>query len=228
MNESELKSFIKTKIEPSNAPGLLRLAFHDAGTFCKSSQTGGVNGSIVNSPEEINRDVNDGLLKSVTLINCIKNEVPQISNSDLIAVAGAVSVEICGGPIIDVGLGRKDVFVADPDNRLPDENDNADQLKSQFERMGLSAKDLVVLSGAHTLGDAKDKPFTDDRLQFNNAYFVNLQKRELPQHLGRFKSDESLNTDAEMKSYVSLYATNQEQFFNDFKESYKKMTSLGR
>lgn len=226
MTEKSLKEFIKTKIELKNAPGLLRLAFHDAGTFCKKTKTGGVSGSISN-PEEIKRDVNDGLAKSSNLVLSIKEDLSEISLADVIAVAGAVAVEISGGPVVSVGLGRVDNLEPAPDGRLPDENDDADKLVSTFDRMGLSMKDLVILSGAHTLGDAEDKPFTDNRLEFDNSYFKNLLKSDVPEHLGRFTSDEALLTQAEMKNLIELYAENEEAFFRDFKEAYVKMTSLG-
>jgi hypothetical protein len=44
MNESEIRSIIKNKINKKNAPGLVRLAFHDSGNFCQLSNTGGVSG----------------------------------------------------------------------------------------------------------------------------------------------------------------------------------------
>ena len=226
MTEKDVKDFIKSKIETKNAPGLLRLAFHDSGTFCKQSKDGGVSGSITHT-DEIKREENDGLQKSVNLVKQLKEELSNISLPDIIAISGAVAVEICGGPTIDVGLGRIENCDPAPESRLPDENDNANKLRETFGRMGLSLKDLVVLSGAHTLGDAKDKPFTDDRLSFNNSYFINLQKKELPTHLGRFKSDEALTEDQDLKTYVDLYAQDEAAFFNDFTESYKKMTSLG-
>ena len=226
MNEGQLKEIIKNNIENKNAPGLLRLAFHDSGTFCKHTKTGGVSGSITNSIE-LSREENDGLQKSADLVSRLKEDIPDVSLSDIIAVAGAVAVEICGGPTIDVGLGREDNLEVSPDGRLPDENDEIDHLKNTFDRMGLSTKDLVVLSGAHTLGDARDKPFTDDRLTFNNNYFKNLLKEELPEKLGRFKSDEALKKDDESFELVKKYAENEELFFNDFVESYQRMTKLG-
>nr|KAJ0194416.1 hypothetical protein LSAT_V11C800419820 [Lactuca sativa] len=42
------------------APIMLRLAFHDAGTYCKHTQTGGPNGSI-RKPEEFEQSCNKGL-----------------------------------------------------------------------------------------------------------------------------------------------------------------------
>ncbi len=226
MDNKKLKDVIKSCIEKKNAPGLLRLAFHDSGTFCKKENNGGVSGSITNL-SELARDENDGLKNSAELVMKLKEKLPDVSVPDLIAVAGAVAVEICGGPAIEVQLGRKECFKDAPESRLPDENDGPKELQHKFARMGFSAKDLVVLSGAHTLGDARDKAFTDDRLTFSNSYFKNLAKKDLPAHLGRFKSDEALTEDSSLQKYVDQYAADEELFFRDFKESYIKMTNLG-
>ena len=47
--------------------------------------------------------------------------------------------------------GRRDAAVADPLNRLPEETLSAEALRMSFESKGLSAQDLVALSGAHTV-----------------------------------------------------------------------------
>ncbi len=226
MNEQDVKKIIKENIEKKNAPGLVRLAFHDSGTFCKNTNSGGVSGSITN-PSELGREENDGLKKSADLIILLKSKLPSITVPDIIAVAGAAAIEICGGPIINVSLGRKESFDDAPKARLPDENDGSEKLKKTFDRMGFTTKELVVLSGAHTLGDARDKAFTDDRLTFNNNYYKNLLNKNLPSHLGRFKSDEVLTKDDELLQYVEQYAKNQNLFFEDFKNTYIKMTQLG-
>ena len=226
MNEQEIKNIIKTNIEKKNAPGLLRLAFHDSGTFCPKTRDGGVSGSITNACE-LAREENDGLQKSADLIAKLKTKLLNISVPDIIAIAGAVAVEICGGPIINVTLGRKENLEVAPEARLPDENDGADQLKQTFGRMGFTAKELVTLSGAHTLGDARDKAFTDDRLTFNNSYFKNLINKDLPAHLGRFKSDEALTEATDLRQHVEQYAKDEELFFKDFKDVYIKMSQLG-
>ena len=47
--------------------------------------------------------------------------------------------------------GRIDAVVADPVNRLPEETLSAEALRMSFESKGLSAQELVALSGAHTV-----------------------------------------------------------------------------
>lgn len=47
--------------------------------------------------------------------------------------------------------GRRDATEADPTNRLPEETLSAEALRLSFESKGLSAQELVALSGAHTV-----------------------------------------------------------------------------
>ena len=47
--------------------------------------------------------------------------------------------------------GRKDAASADPANRLPEETLSAEALRLNFEAKGLSAQELIALSGAHTV-----------------------------------------------------------------------------
>lgn len=76
----------------------------------------------------------------------------RVSNADLIALAGAYAVAICGGPAIDVPVGRTDATGPDPPGRMVSEQAGVAALRANFADKGLSANDLVVLSGAHTLG----------------------------------------------------------------------------
>ena len=80
---------------------------------------------------------------------------PEISKSDLWAAAGCAAVEFLGGPAIPFRFGRTD----DADGarcpmngRLPDASQGADHLRVVFHRMGFNDRDIVALSGAHTLG----------------------------------------------------------------------------
>ncbi|PNX70673.1 L-ascorbate peroxidase peroxisomaL-like [Trifolium pratense] len=93
-------------------------------------------------------------------------------------LAGVVAVEITGGPTIHFVPGRKDSLESPQEGRLPDAKQGASHLREIFYRMGLTDKDIVALSGGHTLGKAhKDRsdfegPWTRDPLKFDNSYFV--------------------------------------------------------
>lgn len=75
-----------------------------------------------------------------------------MSKADLIALAGAKAVAVCGGPAIMVLVGRQDAAAADPTGRMVSEKAGVEALKANFADKGLGVKEMVVLSGAHTLG----------------------------------------------------------------------------
>lgn len=88
-------------------PLLVRLAWHDAGTFCAKSGTGGANGSIRFQPEA-GHGANKGLALAHKLIAEIKSAVPEVSYADLYQLAGVVAIEFAGGPKIPFRFGRVD------------------------------------------------------------------------------------------------------------------------
>lgn len=66
-----------------------------------------------------------------------------------------------GGPWWVVAVGRRDgrLSLANETTALPGPTASFEQLKQAFHGRGLSTKDLVVLSGAHTLGFAHCSSF---------------------------------------------------------------------
>ena len=77
-----------------------------------------------------------------------------------------------GGPWWVVAVGRRDgrVSLANETTALPGPTASFEQLKQAFHGRGLSTKDLVVLSGAHTLGFAHCSSFQNRiRLQGTDA-----------------------------------------------------------
>lgn len=131
------------------APIMLRLAWHDAGTYDANKKSGGPNGSI-RFKDELNRPHNKGLEKAVAFCEEVKAKHPRVSYADLYQLAGVVAVEVTGGPAIHFTPGRKDAESAD-EGDLPDPNQGASHLRTLFSRMGLTDKDIVALSGGHTL-----------------------------------------------------------------------------
>lgn len=67
-----------------------------------------------------------------------------------------------GGPYWDVKVGRRDgrsTSVTAANNGIPPPTSNLSRLISRFNALGLSTKDLVALSGAHTIGQARCTSF---------------------------------------------------------------------
>lgn len=154
------------------APILVRLAWHDSGTYDKSitdwPKCGGANGSI-RWDVELAHGANAGLKEGVEVLEPLKKKYPQVSYADLYQMASVVAIESCGGPTIELQYGRVDMMSdkeCPEDTRLPapeapfgDDSTNAgEHLQKVFHRMGLTDQDIVCLSGAHTLGRAfKDR-----------------------------------------------------------------------
>jgi L-ascorbate peroxidase len=159
-------------------PILVRLAWHDSGTFDKSVKgewpsAGGAIASIRFSPE-INHGANAGLAGAAKLLEPVKQKFPDVSYADIYQMASAYSIEKAAGPKIDMKYGRVDAESPEqcsPEGNLPDAEagDNGEygtdtgtastkdttpngHLRKVFYRMGLNDEEIVALSGAHTFG----------------------------------------------------------------------------
>ncbi|XP_020083739.1 probable L-ascorbate peroxidase 3 isoform X2 [Ananas comosus] len=224
----DLRALISSK---SCAPIMLRLAWHDAGSYDAKTKTGGPNGSI-RFEEEYSHSANAGLKIAIDLLEPVKAKHPKITYADLYQLAGVVAVEVTGGPTIDFVPGRKDSSRCPEEGRLPDAKQGASHLREVFYRMGLSDKDIVALSGGHTLGRAHpersgfDGAWTKDPLKFDNSYFIELLKEE-SEGLLKLPSDKTLVEDPVFRRYVELYAKDEDAFFKDYAESHKKLSELG-
>jgi len=88
---------------------LLRLVFHDAGTFSASQGQGGANASV---QFELKRPENSGLNRGWKVIEQTMQELREtvaeghVSLADLIALGGAYAVKVTGGPDIPVKIGE--------------------------------------------------------------------------------------------------------------------------
>eukprot|EP00179_Madagascaria_erythrocladioides_P027043 CAMPEP_0198330848 /NCGR_PEP_ID=MMETSP1450-20131203/17199_1 /TAXON_ID=753684 ORGANISM="Madagascaria erythrocladiodes, Strain CCMP3234" /NCGR_SAMPLE_ID=MMETSP1450 /ASSEMBLY_ACC=CAM_ASM_001115 /LENGTH=240 /DNA_ID=CAMNT_0044035179 /DNA_START=105 /DNA_END=827 /DNA_ORIENTATION=+ len=215
-------------------PIMVRLAWHDAGTYNASDKTGGANGSIRFEPE-IAHGANAGLQWALDQLEPLKKDFPDVSYADLFQLASVVAIETAGGPKIPFRMGRKDAAEGDctEDGRLPDATKKMDHLRDVFYRMGLTDKEIVVLSGAHCLGRAhKDRsgfegPWTKEPLVFDNAYFTEILKEDPDKDLLRLVTDMCLLDQAETKTLCEAYAKDKELFFADYTEAHKKLSELG-
>lgn len=93
-------------------PVLVRLAWHDSGTYDKNVKgdwpaAGGAVGSIRFEPE-IKHGANAGLAWAVETLEPVKQKFPDMSYSDIYQMASARAIELAGGPKIDMKYGRMD------------------------------------------------------------------------------------------------------------------------
>jgi len=236
---------LQQHINRADAPSLLRLAFHDAMTFDPVSGGGGCNGSLLLT-DELLRPENSGLEAASEFIQRMKAQMPELSYADLIALAAVVAVRICDGPQIRIAMGRSDSTVAST-LPLPQRFDTIDTLLQRFESVGLSARDMVALFGAHSLGKSEAGTFTPDPFKFDNSYYVSLLRNQqqnkeqqnkeqqnkvntgqnLCQRDGMLPSDIALLQLPELRKWVIQYAADQQMFFGDFSNALQKMLNLG-
>jgi L-ascorbate peroxidase len=129
---------------------------------------GGAIGSIRFSPE-INHGANAGLASAVELLEPVKQACPEVSYADIFQMASARSIELAGGPKIDMKYGRLDAAdpsQCSPEGNLPDAEagENGEyggdggtastkdktpygHLRKVFYRMGFDDEGIVALSG---------------------------------------------------------------------------------
>ena len=88
---------------------MLRLVFHDSGTYSAAARDGGANASI---QHELDRPENFGLKRGWKVIQTamanIKGTPAEglVGWADMVALVGAYAVAMCGGPAISVPIGQ--------------------------------------------------------------------------------------------------------------------------
>ncbi|XP_061339523.1 peroxidase RIP1-like [Gastrolobium bilobum] len=147
---------------------LLRLHFHDC--FVNGCDGSVLLDDIPNFTGEKTALPNLNSARGFDVIDEIKAAVdkackrPVVSCADILAIAARDSIAILGGPHLwyNVLLGRRDARTASKDaanTNLPAPFFNFSQLLFSFNSHGLNLKDLVALSGGHTIGFAKCSSF---------------------------------------------------------------------
>ncbi|KAG2730590.1 hypothetical protein I3843_01G295600 [Carya illinoinensis] len=164
---STVKSTVRSAISKETRMGasLLRLFFHDC-------FVNGCDGSILLDDTsslrgEKNAVPNRNSARGFNVIDDVKSAVENVcpgvvSCADILAIAARDSVVTLGGPNWDVKLGRRDARTASlsaANNGIPPPTSNLNRLISTFSNVGLSTRDMVALSGAHTIGQARCTSF---------------------------------------------------------------------
>ncbi|GMI91576.1 hypothetical protein like AT2G34060 [Hibiscus trionum] len=158
------------KEAPVSAPATIRLFFHDCfvegcdASILIATQPGSK--LLAEKDAEDNKDLRtegfDTITRAKTLV---ESKCPGIvSCADILAIAARDFIHLSGGLNYPVKKGRWDGKISMatrvPTN-LPHANSTVDQLIKLFSSKGLTIQDLVVLSGAHTIGFAHCKNFLD-------------------------------------------------------------------
>ncbi|KAF8377283.1 hypothetical protein HHK36_030658 [Tetracentron sinense] len=161
---STLQSHFRSN--PSVAPGLLRMHFHDC--FVQ-----GCDASIlINGPSTEKTALPNSLLRGYEVIDDAKTKLETecpgvVSCADILALAARDSVVLSNGRSWSVPTGRKDgrISLASDTSNLPGFRDSVEVQKQKFSDLGLNTQDLVTLVGGHTIGTSACQLF---RYRLNN------------------------------------------------------------
>ncbi|CAN6289338.1 unnamed protein product [Urochloa humidicola] len=172
--------------------GLIRMIFHDC--FVQ-----GCDGSVLLDPTPANPQPeklsppNNPSLRGFEVIDAAKDAVEKacpntVSCADIVAFAARDAAYFLSRLTvkIDMPAGRLDGRISNASEALdflPPPIFNITQLVGAFATKGLDAEDMVVLSGAHTIGRSHCSSFVPDRLAAPsdiNAGFANFLRGRCP------------------------------------------------
>lgn len=147
--------------DPTIAPGLLRLHFHDC--FVQ-----GCDGSILIAGSSAERSALPNLgLRGFEVIDNAKSQIEAIcpgvvSCADILALAARDAVDLSDGPSWPVPTGRKDgrISLSSQASNLPSPLEPVSVHRQKFAAKGLNDHDLVTLLGAHTIGQTDCRFFS--------------------------------------------------------------------
>ncbi|XP_050224615.1 peroxidase 19 isoform X1 [Mercurialis annua] len=166
------------KETPVSGPATIRLFFHDCfvegcdASILISKKPG--TKELAEKDAEDNKDLRaegfEGIKKAKALV---ESKCPGVvSCSDILAIAARDYTHLAGGPYYQVKKGRWDGKISMASRvpfNLPRANSTVDQLLKLFKSKGLTLEDLVVLSGAHTIGFAHCSQFLTRLYNFHGT-----------------------------------------------------------
>ncbi|KAJ6835768.1 peroxidase 30-like [Iris pallida] len=158
--EKIISDFVKEHIRnaPCLASPLLRMHFHDCFVRgCDASIL--INSTSANNSTEKAGNPNK-TLRGFDFIDRVKAAVEAecpgvVSCADIIALTARDAVGVIGGPFWNVPTGRRDGLISntsEANTQIPGPTFNFSSLQTSFANKGLNVTDLVLLSGAHTIG----------------------------------------------------------------------------
>ncbi|CAN1771881.1 Cationic peroxidase 1 [Linum perenne] len=255
---SKIREIVNEAIRNETRMGasLLRLHFHDC-------FVNGCDGSVLLddvAPSFIGEKTappNDNSLRGYEVIDKIKAAVESlcpgvVSCADILTVAARDAVVALGGPSWQVLLGRKDSTTAsfsDALENLPSPFIDFNDLAAAFAQKGFSSREMITLSGAHTVGKARCATYPatinpnfaagrretcfansgDTNLasldsspaRFDVSYFKNLAAKK-----GLLHSDQAILAAGPTGDLVNAYGEDGRKFWIDFGRSMVKMGNI--
>ncbi|CAI0433597.1 unnamed protein product [Linum tenue] len=241
--------------EARMAASILRLFFHDC--FVN------VLDDTATLTGEKNAGPNRNSARGFQVIDTIKTRVDAACNAtvscaDILALAARDGVVLLGGQTWTVPLGRRDARTASQsaaNSQIPGPSSSLATLVNMFSNKGLSARDMTVLSGAHTIGQARCTTFRQRIYNDTNinaafattrrrncpstggdgnlapidstpARFDNSYYRDLVARRGLFHSDQELFNGGSQDAAVTGYSNNGASFLRDFAAAMVRLGNL--
>lgn len=161
--------------DPKVPARLLRLFFHDC--FIRGCDASVLIDSTPENQAEKEAPPNISL-RSFYVIDEAKAKLESacphtVSCADIVAIAARDVVTLSGGPYWSVLKGRKDGKISKAsETNLPAPTFNVSQLIQTFANRGLEVKDLIALSGAHTLGFSHCSSFQSRLRNFSSIHEI--------------------------------------------------------
>ncbi|CAN1262769.1 Lignin-forming anionic peroxidase [Linum perenne] len=243
------------------AASLLRLHFHDC--FVQGCDASILLDQSPTIQTEKTAPPNDKSVRGYEVIDAAKAQVERIcpgvvSCADILAVAARDASAYVGGPTWDVKLGRRDsdsAFLSLANSDIPGPKSDLQTLISDFQKKGLTARDMVALSGAHTLGFAQCFTFRDRIYDNVDSDFARKKKKACPaeggdrylapldtvtpksfdnnyfktlmRKKGLLESDQVLYSGGSTDGIVEEYSRDGGKFSTDFAAAMVKMGDIG-
>ncbi|PIN19900.1 Peroxidase [Handroanthus impetiginosus] len=172
------------------AASLIRLHFHDC--FVQGCDASILLDETPSIQSEKTAVPNNNSVRGFGVIEAAKREVERIcpgvvSCADILTLAARDASVMVGGPSWEVKLGRRDSTTASralANSDLPSPFADLNTLIAFFDNKGLSVRDMVALSGSHTIGQAQCFLFRA-RIYSNgsdiNPGFARTRQRQCPQ-----------------------------------------------
>ncbi|MCL7041934.1 hypothetical protein MKW94_020185 [Papaver nudicaule] len=245
--------------EPRMGASLLRLHFHD----CFGCDASILLDNTATFTGEKNAGPNANSVRGYDVIDTIKSRVEAlcprtVSCADILAVAARDSVVALGGRSWNVPLGRRDARTASANaanSNLPGPGSSLSGLITNFANKGFTAKEMVILSGSHTIGQARcttfrnrihtetniDPTFANSLkgicptsgssnnlapLDSNPTLFDNTYYKNLISRRGLLHSDQVLFNNGSTDAQVIAYNNDNPTFLTDFAVAMVKMGNL--
>ncbi|KAI3829488.1 hypothetical protein L1987_03613 [Smallanthus sonchifolius] len=240
---------------------LLRLHFHDC--FVNGCDASVLLDDTANFTGEKTARPNSNSIRGFDVIDNIKTQLESqcpgvVSCADILSAAARDSVVALGGPGWNVLFGRRDSTTASlsgANSNLPSGASSLSTLISSFSNQGFTANEMVALSGAHTIGQARCTVFRNRLYNDNNinasfaasltpncptsggdnnlspldstaTSFDNRYFSDLINQRGLLHSDQELFNGGSADAQVRTYNSNPTTFFRDFASAMLKMSNL--